>query len=494
MPIDPLSGELTVKKRDEVHTDFLDAFQFRIPDAEVGKNTDPFVVGAAVADAAMPIYANAPKLAKATSWTTATGDDLTEYAEQIGRPRGEAVGGIGYVIIEAASGGGAILEGTELRYKPAGTRFRVLETKVYLPGELCAVQGIDTGPQTNVAAGATLHWLSPPAGILSTCEVFENTDGSGISGGAEEETDEELKAALTELHANPAASGNDADIIQFVQKLKGLAIQKAFCFPCVVGPGEYAVCFTMRPAAPGASRLPNGAQIAKVEAEVVAHFPGDDGAHFPTMLDHLVAPCIKVRWRSDFGSWVDAVPWPPYASSKVSVVASPTPTASSCRVNNCTTAPAVGNNVAFYDAATRTFKPKRIATVTSVGGNQYDVTFDMTGSVSDPTFVPASGAIVSPLAVDMSSLVEPILKYSDKQGPGEMYATFIDPGRRQRRVPESNPGSWPHTVTNSILDDIFELVADATLMEPTTPHATTVGTPGLLVYLHRISDIGLFEL
>jgi len=31
-------------------------------------------------------------------------------------------------------------------------------------------------------------------------------------------------------------------------------------------------------------------------------------------------------------------------------------------------------------------------------------------------------------------------------------------------------------------------------MEPTTPFITTLGTPPLLVYLHKISDIGIYAL
>lgn len=494
MPIDKLDGTLTVKKRDQIRDDFTRDHLVRMPDAEIGVNTDPFIVASNVADALAPIYATSLRLADATSFLTARGALLTQHASELGRPRKDATGGIGYVIIEASSGGGLINAGTELRYKPLGTRFRVITTDTYADGDLCAVQGIDTGPQTNVAADSTLTWVSPPAGILGTCLVFENTDGSGISGGAPEESDSELIEALKELHAEPAASGNDADVIQFIQKLQGIAVQKGFCFPCVLGPGEYAIAFTMRPDVPGASRLPNAAHIAFVEAAVKAAFPGDDGIHFPTMLEHAVKPCIKVRWRTDVSSWVDTMPWPPYASSKVVVSGAATPTVSTVRVSNATTAPTVGKNIAFYDTVSRTFKAKRILTVTSLGGNAYDLVFDMTGNASDPSFVPASAAIVSPLATDMDSLVESVLVYVDRQGPGEMYASFADAGRRQRRVPEPTPDDWPSSISNSILDDVFDLVADATLMEPTTPYATTVGTPGTLVYLHRVVDIGLFQL
>lgn len=494
MPIDKLDGTLTIRSRDQIRDDWLRDYRFRLPSADVGKNSSPWVDASASADAKLPIYANTSRLADATSFTNARGTLLSQYASDLGRDRRAAVGGIGYVVIEAATGGGSILAGSELRYPSKGTRYQVVTSDVYQDGDLCAIQGIDTGAQTNLEAGAVLQWLSPPPGILGTCEVFENTDGSGITGGAEEESDEDLIEALKTLFSEPAASGNDADVIQFVERLQGIAIQKCFCYPCVGGPGEYAVAFTMRPDVPGASRLPNAAHIARVEAEVKAAFPGDDGVLFPSMLEHSYAVCVKVRWRTDVTSFVDTVPWPPYAASKVTVKAAPAPTVSSCRVQNATTAPSIGKNVAFYDSTTRTFKNKRILTVTAIGGNDYDLTFDLTGNASDPSFLPTAGAILSPWATDMTSLVDPLLAYGDLQGPGEMVATFSDPGRRQRRIPEPTPDSWPSSVSNSILDDVFELVADATLAEPTTPFATTTGTLGTLVYLHRISDIGIFSL
>ncbi len=494
MPLDKLSGQLVVKTRDQIIEDYKRDHKFRMPDAAVGKNTQPHVDASIVADALLPIYANGTRLADATSILRSTGDDLTQDMIEIGRPRHPAVGGIGYVIIEASSGGGFIPENTELRDPISGDLYVTKGEDVYLPGDLCVVQGATTGPGTNKPAGTRLQWVSPPPGILGTCLVFENSDGSGITGGADEETDDECHAAVRELLSEPAASGNDADVIQFVQKLPGIAIQKCFAWPAVAGSGTYAVGFTMRPSVPGASRLPNAAQIAQVQAAVVAAFPGDDGVMVASGLDQTYAPCIRVRWGTDASNFVDAVPWPPYDATKVVVNGGAAPTATTVRLANCVVAPPVGKSIAFYDSTTRAFRPKRIATATVVAGSTYDLTFDMTGNASDPSFVPSVGAIVSPYSPSMSSLVEPILNYGDRQGPGEMVASFLDPGRRQRRIPEASSTNWPSKVGNDLLDDVFELVGDATLVEPTTPFATTVGTLGLTFYLHRISDLGIFSL
>lgn len=495
MPIDLQSGDLTVRTRDQVRDRFKRDYIFRVPDADVSENSQPHVDATLIANVVAPFYSNANVLAKATTWLTAKGKELSYWADQLERPRKEATGGIGYVIVEAASGGGTILADAELRHQAKGIRYKVLVGGVYQDGDLLPIQGIDTGSTTNIEAGAKLNWVSPPPGILGTCRVFENSDGSGVTGGGAEETDEELLAALIDLHANPPASGNDAAIRQFVLGLTGIAIQQCFVFPCIEGPGEYAVAFTMRPDTPGASRLPNGAQIAKVEADLLAAFPADDGIFVASVSNHDVKPCVKVRWVDSVDGFVDATPWPPYNATKYTVRSAPAPTATTARFQECTIPPSVGNTVAFYDTVSKSFKRKRIATVTEITPNElYDVTFDVTGSVSDPSYVPLVDAIISPFATNMSALVAPMLAYMDKQGVGEMVASFGDPGRRQRRSPQSKPGSYPHTVTGAIIDDVYELVDDATMVEPTTPYATTTGTAPLLVYLHRLADVGVFSL
>lgn len=111
---------------------------------------------------------------------------------------------------------------------------------------------------------------------------------------------------------------------------------------------------------------------------------------------------------------------------------------------------------------------------------------------SDTAFVPANGAMLSPWAASLPSLVEPVLTYFDAQGPGEMFASFSDPGWRKRRVPEPGPDSSPSKIENRMLDGLFELVSDVTIAAPTVPYATTVGTPPALAYLHRLTDLAIF--
>lgn len=491
MALNPALIQFTVKTRDEDLADFLESFQFRNEAADITKGSDPWVLGSVGADMRSPLWSIVNQTARQCFWFTATGTQLREHASQLGWPARDAVGGSGFVICEAASGGATPALNAEMYHEATGAKYRVTESRLFLPGDLIPVQGINPGPGSNRPAGSILKWRSPPAGMHGTARVFQNADGSGISGGANAETDEEVIDHLVDAHADSAASGNDADIVQYVEKLTGIAIQKAFHY--ALFPGVYAVAITMRPSEVGASRLPNDAHLERLGAELAA-FPGDDGQMVPSVLDDPFRIAVRIRWLPGT-DWYDSAPWPPYGDPPV-IVDDPSISATGCRLLNCTTAPTVGKNIGFYDAPTRSFKRKRISAVTPVVGTTYDVDFDMTAGASDPVFIPPPDAIVSPWSDAMvdSTYVAPLLAYVDRQGPGEMVASFLDPGRRQKRWPFSAPKQWPSEVGSSLTDGLDDLVDSHVLMEPTVPLATTVGTPGTLVYLHTVSDIGFFAL
>jgi len=260
----------------------------------------------------------------------------------------------------------------------------------------------------------------------------------------------------------------------------------------VLGAGTMMIAFLMRPTTPGASRLPNGAHIAQVEAELKSQFPGDDGVMVATVADDNVKPCFKVKFAPEQDGFVDSVPWPSYAASKVAVTTTTTIEALSFTVENVTTAPTVGQTIALFDQDSGTFKRKRVSAIASLGGNEYTLTFSTEGS--DPDFVPIDGALVSPWAEALDDLATALLSDVDEHGPGEVYAVLPDPGRRQRRSPEPRNTSWPSTISSRLEDALDGLVEEAQLVEPASALETTIGTPGILVYLHKIADLGIYAI
>ena len=71
MPIDFQSGSIVIRTRDQVRDQALKDYVFRVPDADVGPNSQPYVDATIIANVVAPVYANAKRLGQATSWLTA---------------------------------------------------------------------------------------------------------------------------------------------------------------------------------------------------------------------------------------------------------------------------------------------------------------------------------------------------------------------------------------------------------------------------------------
>lgn len=495
MPLDKFEGKLAVKTRDQVVADFLRDWKLRQPGADTSPKSQPYVIAQNFGDAMMPLYANVPYLGDATTIVNARGAALVEWGTILGRPRQGASGAVGYVVCATATGGSTVVAGDIIKELKKNLEFEVISSSSVANGGLVAVRGITTGPATNLDAGTFLSWENPRAGMSSQATVFENANGSGLIGGANEETEDEWRQALLTLSANPTESGNEAEVVRAIFNIPGVSIQGGFVYPAVLGPGTKSVAITLRPSVPGGSRLPTNAHLTLVEAALKAKFPSDDGIVMVTLLEHVLPVVLRATWRDEASGFVDQDPFPAYYSPTVKVTDAASIKATSFRVTSAATVapPGVGKTIALYNSTTRQFVAKRIKAVAEISANHtWDLTFETAVPTSDTTFVPANGAIVSPWAASMTDIVAPILSYFDGQGPGELLASFDDPGRRKRRYPAPTPSQWPNRIENRILDPLFSLVSDITVAEPTVPLATTVGTAPALAYVHRCSDIAIY--
>lgn len=499
MAIDVFPGTVQVFSRDEVVRKYKRDYQLRVPDADVGTNSQPDIDARLIAEQMLILHNDAIVIGRSTNVDDCAGDALAEkHGNPDGVPRLDPVGAGGFVIAETSSGGSTIFADDELTFDPTGARYRVTATNLYTNGENIPIEGVDTGPATNLDAGAVLTWTSPRPGCAPTCTVYEQSDGSGLKGGRDAETDDEYRERIKGRRANPPASGNDAEYIKAIESYPGIGIQKAFTWPCITGPGVTAFSFTLRPDTPGAGRTPSTSQLATVKAALRATFPADDGIYSAQLIGEDVTIVLSATWKKRARGWTDANPWPEYiAGDMIKVAASPAPTATSFRLTSGTsgTTPEVGQTIAFFDTANLTFRNKRILTVTVVTADKsWDITVDTSNNVSDISYTPAAGDIASPWSDSLNLLVTPVVSYFDGLGPGEMVATFADPGLRQRRQPE-NPESWPSEVSNRLVTNVLGVAAinDAELTVPTSlPHAPTVGTPGVSAYLLQLADFAVF--
>lgn len=499
MAIDTFPGTVQVYSRAEIVRRYKRDYQLRVPTADVGVNSQPDIDANLLAEQLLILHNDAVVIGRSTNVDDSAGDALDDnHGEPDGTPRLDPAGASGFAVVEAATGGTTIFENDELTYAPTAARYRCTVTNLYANGDLVPVIGVDTGPGTNLDAGTVLTWVSPRPGCAATCEVYEQSDGSGLTGGRDAESDDDYRIRIKAKRANPPASGNDAEYIAAIEAYPGIGIQKAFTYPCITGPGVTAFTFTLRPEVPGSTRIPSAAQLAAVRAALRTLFPGDDGIYAAQPIGQDVNVVLSVTWRKRATGWADAVTWPQYIAGDMVVVDNAVaPTAITFRLATATstTTPQVGQTIAFYDTANQKFVNKRIGLVTVVSaGLSWDIRVDTANNASDVAYVPADGDIACPWSESLNLLVPPVLAYFDGLGPGEMVASFLDPGIRQRRQPE-NPEAWPSGVSNRLTSAVLDITAinDAALTVPTSlPYAPTVGTPGVSVYLLQLADFAVF--
>lgn len=494
---DELPGAIVTLTRDEYRDLYLQDYALFVPNADVGPGTQPYVDASLTADNTQVLFANSVTIGNGTNLDTSTSTWLTQIGESEGVFKLPAAGGSGYIVITTATGGSTIFQGDEVREPLSGLRFLVSQTQVYANGALVPIAGLDTGEETNLAANTSVEFTNPRPGCAPVATVFEQSDGSGLTGGRPEESDDDYRIRIKLKRANPPASGNDAEYQRRVEDIPSISVQKCFTYPAVFGPGTTAFVFTLRPSTPGAGRIPNASQIALALGTLTANEPADDGIFAPMILDQALTVVYSVTWAKGAAGWANDPIWPSYSSPKVVVQAAPAPTATAFRVgiaSGTTDDPVVGQTIGVFDRDNRVFRRKRIETVVVVTPNQvWDLTFTTVNLASDTTYAPAAGQAVSPWSDSLDLLVTPTLTHIDNMGPGEMFATFNDPGLRQRRSP-ANPDAWPSTVTNKIIAPILALpaIGNAVLLEPSVPFNTNVGTPGVSVYLLELDDLAIY--
>lgn len=483
-----LSGELTLKTRDDVVQDFLESFQVRTNSTvAVTPHTYPWVEAQITADIVAPLYGNVQVISDGTVAPTASGERLEVLCAQRGISRPQAAGSTGYVEISASSGGTTIVADDELIDEISSLRFKCTRTGSYSDGESVPIKAISTGPETNLPVDTVLTWVSPRPGCGTQAIVLESVDGEGLSGGRNKATDDELRRLYYESGKSQRGLGNDADYQQTAKETPDVPVSVVFTYPAIKGSGTTAVVPILNPERPGGERRPSDAQRAAVQGHVTGKMPGDDGAFFPSVLQQLVTVCMSVEWASGTDGWTDTTPWPTYAQNMhVTAAAS----ATSFTVTGTGTGPSAGKTIGLYDLNEGVFVRKRILSVS--GSGPWVITVDTSNNASDLAYTPVVNQKVCPWSDYLDLLVPPVVEYFEKLGPGEMKSTFYSAGTRQKRQPP--PPSWPNTIQNRIVNGVQDqsAVADASLLAPTVPYATTVGTPGSTVYLLELGDLAFF--
>lgn len=523
MPQDLLAGKLVVPTRQTEVARYLRDYVIRNPGAAgagVAAGTMPYIDANVYADVTGVHRSNAVTIANGTSRSGMKGTQLDAEAQRLGTFRLPPVGGAGFGIVTTSPSGAPIVAG-DLLTGPNGTVYQAVLSTTVQSGAQIGIIGVSTGPSTNVPAGTVLSWVSPRTGMQPNVTVTTQADGSGFTGGNNVESDDQLRARLDYIAANPASAGNDAHYQSVIMQAPAVAVQQAFTVPAVFGGGTIAWTFTVRPSQPGASRIPNAQQLALVAAYVQGVMPADDSSFACTIVASQVAVGLQVIWSPSAAGWADASPFPTFQGAdaggnfnwQISSGTSPlTPTTFSIKSvepSVTPTVPPVGSSFGLFDLASLTFRRKKILSQASDMAGGFVIVVDATQGLSDTSYVPVVGQRLSPWSDSLASLIPPVLPFFDTTGVGEQYAVFPDPGLRQRRNP-TNPGLWPSGVTNRLLGGAtvarppqgpqqnqpavptllnLPALSDVQLVEPVLPYPCPVGTPGVSFNLLTLGDL-----
>jgi len=499
MPVVQLPAEMLLPDRNTIRDRYLRDYRFRAPSGvDTAPGTQPFIDASTSADTVLPIYADTKTQGANLALRSTSSTALEQRAEDEGlEGRRPAQGATGFVAVVTSSSGATVLAGTEIKDPASGLRFEAIATKLYANGDPLGIRALDTGPGTNLAVGTKLQWTSPPPGVAQFALVLDDGNGDGLTGGRGAETDQELRERIRDRKANPPASGNDVAIQQTAEACPTVAVQKAFTYPAILGSGTYGVTVTLLPAEPGASRIPTSAQLTEIEGWVKSQFPYDDCLFVCALVSEPIDVEVGVSWRGDVASWEDTLPWPAHAASTLTLKITAVTSATVFTVGNAAASyggfaqPIVGQTIAVFNTAEKTFSRKKIASFTGTG--PWVITCETALGASDETWTPIVGQPVCPWSDSLDTLVPAILAYFDGLGPGEQKSSFFDDGLRQKRSPAS-PLLWPSTIGNRLIVGVIDTdtVQDAELLYPSVPSSPSTGTPGVLSTMYELRYVAAY--
>lgn len=507
-----LPGVIVVPSRDASRDLYLRDYALQLPGAPasaIAKGTQAWVDASTHADTATPMYAIAIQTGQRVSLDNISGTALQDEAERQGQQRQlPGSGASGFGIAQASFAGGVIFVGDVCTDQSGNTRYQCTATKKYGNGENVPLAAIDIGPQTNQLAGATLSWQNQRPGIGKQITVFQNSDGSGLTGGRLVESDPEIRARIRAVRANPPASGNDAEVQSLIMSTPGVAVEQAFTYPCSGGAGSFAYVLTVRPSGPGKSRLPSATQTALTLANL-SSLPADYFIYACILIPVFLDVALQVTWSDSAVGWADASPWPLASLTPVAVTNTVTPTSTVFSIDIAGTPlvggtqqpPVAGNVIAFNNFQNFTpllapvFSRKTVKTVVFNGGTSYTITCDTTNNQTDVNYIPSVGQPCCPWSDSLDLLIPPFFDHFGQLGPGEQKAStlFYDDGLRERRSPR-NPATWPCDLTHRVLTEFFALPAltDVSVILPTLPYACPTGSQNVYSNMLQLRYITAF--
>ena len=283
-------------------------------------NSEAFIRAKSVADRVSIAIANNQISSNDFNPLDAEEEALERLAAVFGVFRREASQAAGFVIVGVTNGpigipGGFAATG------PTGEGLEVVTggAPAVSEGDVVELLSVEGGADQNIAAGKQVTWDSAAIGQLNPVAVV---DVGGIDGGADEDNDDTLRRRLIQRLSFPQVGGNVAQVAAFAEAATA-AIQVAFVFAAVRGPGSYDVAIVKK----GGDRTLSTAIINLAAANIVANMPGHTRLNVTSVNAQEIDVVIEIGLPNPVnaggagGGFRDAVQWPSTAETGVNVLA-----------------------------------------------------------------------------------------------------------------------------------------------------------------------------
>ena len=194
--------------------------------------------------------------------TKADTEFLELHGSEYGITRKSATNATGTVIITGTAGI-LIPTGTQLESPDGKTYETTADATISGAGLVsAAVISIDTGQESNQSAAVILTFISPIIGVTTSATI----DLLGITGGVDEETDDDLRDRILQRKRIPPYGGTENDYEQWALEIPG--VTRAWAIPGHCGVGTVGFAFVKDN---DTSIIPDAVEKAEVYAYLKSH-------------------------------------------------------------------------------------------------------------------------------------------------------------------------------------------------------------------------------
>lgn len=236
----------------------------RLSADELLRRADAEVLARVLAGAAHGLYGYIDWLSRQILPDTSESEWLERHASLwLSEGRKPAAAATGAVSFTGVSGS-VVPSGTVLRTAAGVQVATVADVTLSGGAGSAAAEAVEAGAAGNLIAGTPLSLVSPIAGVQSTALVA----AGGITGGADIEDDEALRARVIDRIQQPPQGGCAYDYVAWALQVEG--VTRAWVYPQELGLGTVTVRFVRDD---DASLIPDAGEVATVQAHIDALRP-----------------------------------------------------------------------------------------------------------------------------------------------------------------------------------------------------------------------------